>query len=84
MDMADQLVLALLRAAPLPLLHQSIDIAAAATRLAGAGDEHRVNISAGTAFFEARRPFVDHGERESVAPLGPVQGDGGNTLRHRI
>ena len=72
----------LLGGAPLqPLPHQLLDVAAAAKGLARAGHHHDVHVFAAPALGERGGPGVDHGTREGVAALGPVQRDGRDPVR---
>src|SRR6185312_4607407 len=76
---AEELVLALGRRALQPFSHGD-DVAAAAERLAGAGDDDDAHRVIGPAFGERRRPGIDHLEGEGVHALGPVERDGGDAV----
>src|SRR5216684_4193505 len=77
--MAGQLLLAHERRAVLALAH-SDDVAAAAERLAGAGDDDDVDGVVALRFGKRIRPGIRHLPGEGVHPLRPVQGDGGDAV----
>ena len=55
-----------------------------AERAARARDDHRAHGIVGIRLVERRDQLVDHHGRHGVQPLGPVEGEGADAVRHGI